>query len=155
MKTMETATVPQTAPIDRTDGSLWSHGFVPVDPPELATTPEFRADMIEARERRGLSQERLGNMVGTSQNMISLIESGAVRGSKYVLPIARKLGIRLPVHHGGDEDQQTWSALGQLLASKSAKQFRQAMALVEAMVEDQTEDEDEAHVAPARRPPQR
>lgn len=62
---------------------------MPADPPELTTTDKWRADAVEARERLGLSQEGLGTLVGTSQNMISLLESGGVRSSQFVLPISK------------------------------------------------------------------
>lgn len=151
MKTMARATTSQSASIDPIHGTPWSHGLVAADPPELPTNDDWRASMVEAREALGLSQERLGVLVGASQNMISLIESGAVRSSKYVLAICKKLRIRPPVFHES-EDQQTWAELGVLLEAKSPRQFRQAMALVEAMVQDQTEERDEASTNSDRRP---
>lgn len=92
----------------------------------------------------GLTQKELGARVGTSQNIISLIESGEVSSSQYILPISNVLGISPPQHHES-ERQRAWSELGHILEHKSTRKFERAMALVEAMVEDDEggKDEDE------------
>lgn len=103
--------------------------------------------MVAARKAykgEGLTQGELGARVGTSQNIISLIESGKVESSQYVLPICDVLDIPPPVHYSSD-DQKNWSQLGHVLRNKSMKKFRRAMALVEAMVEDDDEAEKPAN----------
>jgi transcriptional regulator with XRE-family HTH domain len=95
--------------------------------------------MVRARKDQKLTQRELGARVGTSQNIVSLIESGEVASSAYVLPICRVLKIPPPVHFQ-DEDDATWSQLGHLLRTKSMKKFQRALALVESMVEDEDED---------------
>lgn len=103
--------------------------------PELATNEEWRTIMVRARKDHGLTQKELGAKVGTSQNMVSLIESGEVATSQYVLPICKVLSIP-PPRFFESEDDAAWSQLGHVLRAKNMKQFRRAMALIEAMVED-------------------
>ncbi len=110
--------------------------------------------MVRARKAykgEGLTQKELGARVGTSQNIISLIESGEVESSQYVLPICDVLEIPPPIHYAS-EDQKIWSQLGHVLRNKNPKQFRRAMALVEAMVEDEEEAEPVARPAPTTPP---
>jgi phage repressor protein C with HTH and peptisase S24 domain len=47
----------------------------------------------EARERRGLSQEQLGDAVGLSQNAIAKVESGETKRSRFLARIARAVGL--------------------------------------------------------------
>jgi transcriptional regulator with XRE-family HTH domain len=152
MRLMEPARAGSQPGIDHVHGRPCSHGVVPADPPVVATTEKFRADMYEARNRLGLSQEQLGAAVGTSQNMISLIESGKVLTSPYILPICKRLRIAAPFH--GTEEEQAWLELGLLLSTKYPAVFRSATALIESMLKDQPADDDEA-VPPqsARRSP--
>lgn len=125
--------------IDQTDYRSWSSGVVVADPPpELATNEEWRAIMHRARKDQKLSQKELGARVGTSQNIVSLIESGEVTSSSYVLAICKVLKIPPPMHFD-NEDDATWSQLGHLLRTRNMKQFRRALALVEAMLEDDDE----------------
>ena len=134
--------------IDQTNNQWWSHGVVPADPaddPEVPTTPEWRKDMIRTRKLKGLTQEQLGRRVGTSQNIVSLIESGKLGSSAFVLRIARVLAIAAPQFHG-DAHQELWAKLGQQLQSRSPRQFRRALALVESMLED--DDGEVKHPAP-------
>lgn len=122
--------------------------------PEIATNEEWRGIMVRARKAykgEGLTQKELGARVGTSQNIISLIESGEVESSQYVLPICDVLEIPPPIHYAS-EDQKIWSQLGHVLRNKNPKQFRRAMALVEAMVEDEEEAEPVARPAPTTPP---
>lgn len=100
--------------------------------------------MIAARKAKGLTQKQVGARVGTSQNIVSLIESGEVGSSSYILPICKLLGVAPPQHHES-EDQRLWSELGHLLRTKNKKQFRHALALVESMVESMVEDDPAQH----------
>lgn len=136
--------------IDQTDNRSWSSGVVPADPDaELGTNEEWRGIMQRARKDQGLSQAELAGKIGTSQNIVSLIENGEVLSSKFVLPICRKLKIPPPMHFESEE-QRAWSQLGHVLRAKNMKQFRRAMALVESMVDDEEEAVDEVKPAPAR-----
>jgi transcriptional regulator with XRE-family HTH domain len=113
-----------------------SHGVVATteEPrPEIATTPEWRAEMKAAREALGLTQTELGIRVGVSQNVISLIESGGIGASQFVIPISRLLKIHPPTFFESPEDQ-AWVQLGRTLRSRSPAVFRQALGMVEAMV---------------------
>ena len=49
--------------------------------------------VLEARQRNGFSQSRLGEMVGTSQQVIANIEKGKTSYSKYINPISKALGV--------------------------------------------------------------
>lgn len=108
-----------------------------VDPgeerPELATNEEWRSTMRRARADRTWTQVELGRRVGTSQNMISLIESGEVTSSQFILPICRALSIPPPMFFE-DEDDRTWIQLGRLLRRRDMNVFRRALSLVESMV---------------------
>ena len=115
--------------------------------PEIATNEEWRTIMVRARKDQGFTQAQLGTRVGTSQNIISLIETGPPEGvsaSRFVAPICRVLDIPYPMFFQ-DEEQKSWSQLGHVLRHRSMKQFRRAMALVESMVEDAEEAEDPAN----------
>lgn len=92
--------------------------------------------MARRRKDLDLTQLELASRVGTSQNMISNIESGGVTSSKFVLPICRALSIPPPMFFES-EDQKSWSQLGHVLRGKSMKKFKLAMALVESMVDDE------------------
>ncbi|HEY6038673.1 MAG TPA: hypothetical protein VIV58_30530 [Kofleriaceae bacterium] len=132
----------QRALIDRSDVRSWSPAVVVADPdPEIATNEEWRAIMVQARKDQKFTQAELGGRVGTSQNIISLIENGppdGVAASRFVMPICRVLKIPPPMHFESEE-QKAWSQLGHVLRSKSMKQFKRAMALVESMVEDEND----------------
>lgn len=91
--------------------------------------------MVAARKAKGLTQKQVGARVATSQAIVSLIESGEIESSSYILPICRFLGIAPPQHYDS-EDQKLWGELGYLLRTKNKKQFRRAMALVESMIDD-------------------
>ena len=107
--------------------------------------------MQRARKDADMTQKELGGRVGTSQNIISLIESGEVSSSTFVMPICRVLRIPPPMHFQ-DEDDATWSQLGHLLRTKNMKQFRRAMALVESMIDDDAELAAPANDAASARP---
>lgn len=91
------------------------------------------------RRKEVMTQAELAMRVGTSQNMISNIESGNVTSSKFILPICRVLSIPPPMFFESDE-QKAWSQLGHVLRGKSMKKFKLAMALVESMVSDEDEE---------------
>jgi transcriptional regulator with XRE-family HTH domain len=95
--------------------------------------------MVAARKAKRLTQKQLGARVGTSQNIVSLIEAGEIESSSYILPICKHLGIAPPQFHES-EDQKVWTQLGHLLRLKNRKQFRRVLALVESMVENNSED---------------
>lgn len=94
--------------------------------------------MMRARKDQGFTQKELGARVGTSQNIISEIESGKVLSSGFIMPICKVLKIPPPMHFENEEDA-AWSQLGHLLRTKNMKQFRRAMALVESMLEDEAD----------------
>jgi transcriptional regulator with XRE-family HTH domain len=63
------------------------------DNQEIPTNDEWRDIMVRARKDKELTQAQLAARVGTSQNMISLIESGEVESSQFVWPICKTLDI--------------------------------------------------------------
>lgn len=89
--------------------------------------------MRRARATRGMTQAELGQRVGTSQNIISMLESGRIGSSQFVLPIARALGIPPPMFFE-DEDDRAWIQIGRVLRSRDMEVFRRALGLVESMV---------------------
>jgi transcriptional regulator with XRE-family HTH domain len=106
-------------------------------PSEIATTPEWRKEMAAARRLEKFTQGELGVKVGipadSAQAMISQIETGAVSGSKFVLPICRVLGIPPPMHFITPA-QRKWSTLGHRLEKASKVQFEQVLGLIESML---------------------
>jgi transcriptional regulator with XRE-family HTH domain len=100
--------------------------------------------MQRARKQAELSQKELGARVGTSQNIVSLIESGEVTSSSYILPICKVLKIPPPMHFE-NEDDALWSQIGHRLRTKNMKQFRRALALVEAMIDDEDDEQKPAN----------
>lgn len=108
--------------------------------------------MVKARKDLDLTQAQLGAKVDTSQNMISLIESGEVGSSTFILAICRVLKIAEPLHYVSDE-QKTWSQLGHLLRNKHPKKYRRYVALLESEVED--DDETPGEKVTASEPPAR
>ena len=101
----------------------------------LATTPEWRTAAIRARKAKQLTQQQLGEQVGTAQNIISLIESGRIEASSFVLQICRVLGIAPPQHYG-DEGQKRWAELGWKLRNRKPKAFERMLELLTVMLED-------------------
>lgn len=102
--------------------------------PEMATNEEWRGIMVRARKDQNFTQAELGIRVGTSQNIISLIEAGEVTSSRFVLPICRVLKIPAPVHFES-EAAKSWVQLGSLLRHKNMQQFEAMLAVVKTMVE--------------------
>jgi transcriptional regulator with XRE-family HTH domain len=107
---------------------------------ELAISEDWRGVMRRARAAHGLTQAQLGQRVGTSQNMISLIEAGAVGSSAFVLPICRELGIPPPMFFQ-DEEDRSWIQTGRVLRARDMEVFRRALAMVEAMASALGNDE--------------
>lgn len=97
--------------------------------PELATNKEWRGIMARARKDHGLSQAELGTKVLTSQNMISLIESGEVGSSRFVLPICAELSIPPPTHFE-NEDERAWWQAGHVLRAKSPRRYQRLLDLI-------------------------
>lgn len=123
--------------IDTPDIRPWSPAFVGADPaptsPIQATNSEWRNLAVATRKAKKLSQDELGRRVGTSQNIISLIESGGVDSSQFVLPICRVLHIPAPMFFVNDA-QRRWSIVGHRLEEVDPDQFAKALALFESMV---------------------
>lgn len=101
--------------------------------PELATNEEWRAIMTRARKARGLTQEALGSKVGTSQVLISRLESGNLGASSFVLAICRELEIPEPQHFA-DDDQREWSQLGHVLR-RHPDRYQAAMGILRALAD--------------------
>ena len=109
--------------------------------------------MVAARKAKKLTQKQLASRIGTSQNIVSLIEAGGVESSSYILPICKQLGIAPPQFHESEEEKH-WSQLGRLLRLKNRKHFRRVLALVESLVQDT--DAEPGDVSPAgERPPRK
>lgn len=84
--------------------------------------------MKEARTQRGLSQEQLGLLVGTTQQTIGAIESGASKQSKLVPAICEVLAIPLPFEQSGDALEEEWVKLGRKLRFLSETAFARQLA---------------------------
>lgn len=100
--------------------------------------------MVARRKGKQMTQSQLGARVGTSQNVISLIESGQLEGSSFILKICKVLRIPVPMHFTTKE-QERWALLGELLAESSPKEFEATIGLLELRFADQLqqiEDED-------------
>lgn len=102
--------------------------------PELANNEEWRGIMARARKAHGMSQDDLAAKVGVSQVMISKLENTQT-SSTYIMRICRVLGIQPPEHYESEE-QKNWSNLGRVLRARKPEQYRRALALVEAMAND-------------------
>lgn len=90
--------------------------------------------MKRARATNGLTQAELGRTVGTSQNMISNIESGNVASSQFVMPICDALHISPPMFFESEEDR-AWIQLGRVLRARDMDMFRRALSLVEKLAD--------------------
>ena len=110
--------------MDRLDGD---------EQPEIAFNREWGASVRAAREALGLSQQALGARVGTSQNMISLTESGGIGSSRFVMRICEELSISPPVFFE-DDNARNWHALGQRLRAGGPEFYRRAIAALEGVV---------------------
>lgn len=117
--------------------------------PELATNDEWRGIMARARKDHGMSQEDLGQKVGSSQAMISKIESGESGSSKLVRPICVLLNIPLPEHFT-DEAERAWVQAGRVLRHRNPEQAKATLALVESMAKQYEDAEQPAEPEPPR-----
>lgn len=129
-------------PINRTYKNAWLHRFVATDGdlPELPTNEHWRELMKRARLQprppdypKGITQQQLADMVGTSQVMISLIESGEVSSSKFIKPICQALGNIPPPEHFADELNRRWAKFGQMLRSRGLEKQEAAIRAVIAL----------------------
>lgn len=103
--------MPQSSPfIVQTYKAAWPQCSVAV--PKIEITPEWRERVAAAMTDQQISQERLGRMVGTSQNTIALILNGKHASSRYVAPICKVLGVPLPARYADDLARQL-SELGE------------------------------------------
>lgn len=61
----------------------------------MNSTKRFGALVLEAREARGMSQDRVGRLIDSSKSYVSSIESGAVRppSPRMTRRICRVLGL--------------------------------------------------------------
>jgi transcriptional regulator with XRE-family HTH domain len=80
-----------------------------------------------------MSQADLGSRVGTSQNIISLLESGGIESSQFVIPICRALDISPPTFFE-TEEERTWWRLGRDLRAKNEAVFQSALSMIKSMV---------------------
>jgi transcriptional regulator with XRE-family HTH domain len=129
--------------IDPTDEPPCPDDEVRKQYPEVATTPEWREKMAKTRKARKdengkpMTQEALGKLIGTSQNVISEMEKGIARGgidsSKYVLPVCHALDIGPPVHFGS-ETFKAWVDLGYRVEMKSEKQLEAMLSVFKTML---------------------
>jgi len=110
--------------------------------------------MVAARKAKKLTQKQLASRVGTSQNIVSLIEAGEVESSSYILPICKQLGIAPPQFHESEEEKH-WSQLGHLLRLKNRRQFRRVLSLVESLVQDTDAELGDASPGGERPPPRK
>lgn len=101
--------------------------------------------MGNARKRLELTQKEIATRLGCKQAVISQIENGTIRASKFVLAITRMLAIAPPMHFRIAE-QNEWSRLGHLLQSGDPGAFalqlaslRQAVARIEKQEQEKRE----------------
>lgn len=115
----------------------------PIKPPvEIATNQAWRRKMIAARKAHGgegMTQKELGARVGTSQNIISLIESGEITSSQFIGPICEVLKIPEPANFS-NQAQVEWSRLGFILQHKDSQQFERLREFVRTLVGDECEN---------------
>ncbi len=140
--------------------TAWSHDFVAdkdlpdVDPPELATGSTWRGIMARARathkiDGKAMTQKQLAAAVAAeiktrwprskietpSQAIISKIEGGDTKSSKFILPICNVLSIPEPEHFA-DEGSAKWADLGRAIRVNDER-YKLALALLEQMVKDE------------------
>ena len=104
------------------------------DYPELATTPQWRAQVKEARRRQGLNQGQIAARLGTTQPTISDIETGAIAQSKLVTPISDLLGVSIPYASVEDDLERRWIDAGRLLRARHRGVFSQQLASLESLI---------------------
>lgn len=101
--------------------------------------------MVTKRKQAGMDQRQLGVRVGTSQNIISLIESGKSGSSSFILKICKVLHIPVPTHFIS-EGQERWALLGHLLEEKSSPEFQAQLAALELRFVEELQRLDAAEV---------
>lgn len=92
-----------------------------------------------------MDQKQLGARVGTSQNIISLLERGKLGSSSFILPICKVLRIPVPMHFVSTQ-QQRWALVGHLLEEAQPAQFESALKLFEGMVAAQLKAIEDAQI---------
>ena len=78
----------------------------------------------------GVGKSTLAVAIGTSQATISEIESGELKGSKFVLAICRKLGIAPPMMFE-DQLERRWVEGGRKLRARRSPLFLRMLEMVE------------------------
>jgi transcriptional regulator with XRE-family HTH domain len=116
----------------------------PQDALELAATEHWRGLMKRARIAHGLTQEQLGDAVNVSQNVISGLESGAVRSSKAIAAISSKLKIPLPHAMVMDDLEQRWIDAGRVLRARADRSFETLLRTAEELAEQYSTNPDES-----------
>ena len=102
--------------------------------PEIATTPQWRERVREARAREGLNQGQLAAKLGTTQPTISDLETGKIAQSRLVTPISLELKVPLPYAPALDELERRWIEAGQLLRARHGALYLQQLQHVESLV---------------------
>jgi transcriptional regulator with XRE-family HTH domain len=102
--------------------------------PELSTTEHWRDLMERSRRAAKLTQRQLADKVHVSQNVISMIESGRIKQSKYILPICDELKIPPPHVLFEDEVEQRWVEAGRRLRKQDPRVFQAQLEAMERMV---------------------
>lgn len=104
------------------------------DRADIALPADWRAAMKAAREAAGLTQGKLGAMVGLTQAAISQIESGAAKSSQHVLKICDALGIE-PPSFVEDELLREWQQCGARLRREDPAAFDLVLGLARNYIE--------------------
>lgn len=84
----------KTAFMDWVDGQLGGDPRLAQDVDDLLNEMKLEQDLVALREKRGLSQRELAELLGTSQPYVAKLESGRVKnlGVKTLVKCARALG---------------------------------------------------------------
>lgn len=100
-------------------------------------------NLRSAREEKGLSQAELARRVGVRQTLISQIEIGHVRTTKFIYKIAEeldtqahKLDPRIP-SPTGDEDMDEWIALYATFPDRQRPTLKETVRNLRAMLNDE------------------
>lgn len=89
--------------------------------------------MERSRRAAKLTQRQLADKVRVSQNVISMIESGKVRQSKFILPICDVLKIPPPQVLFEDQVEQRWVEAGRRLRRLDPRVFEAQLEAVERL----------------------
>ena len=84
----------KTAFMEWVDGQLSDDPLLAQDVDDLLNEMKLEQELVALREKRGLSQRELAELLGTSQPYVAKLESGRVKnlGVKTLLKCARALG---------------------------------------------------------------